>query len=76
MDDQPVETEASDPVLVRRPPALLGRVEFGDDAIEVQEFPDGICLITNGDGRTQVNQEQLQEVVGMFNGIRKQKGWL
>lgn len=76
MDDTIDDVEGRAGSIVRRPPVVLGSVEFGDDAIEVKQFPDGVCLITNGGGTTQVSDDQLWEVVKMFHTIGKQRGWL
>lgn len=74
-------TPTAPPVAVpsKRPPlrsTVLGGVDLGDDEIQVHEFSDGMFAIRHAGGRTLANAAQMQEIVGLFHGIGKAKGWL
>ena len=54
----------------------IGAVYFGDDEVLVHEYSDGMYSLSNAGHQTTVNEDQMKEIVGLFHGIGKAKGWL
>lgn len=61
----------------RRPITAATRVDldFGDAALVVQEFSDGMWAVEVDGYRLLVSTEHMQEIVGGFARIGKEQGW-
>jgi hypothetical protein len=59
-----------------RPTITHADLDFGDQGLVVVEFSDGVFAVSIDDERLLVNVDQMQQVVGAFVRLGKEKGWL
>jgi hypothetical protein len=59
-----------------RPTVTHADLDFGDQGLVIVEFSDGMFSVTIDNERLLVNLEQMQQVVGAFVRLGKDKGWL
>jgi hypothetical protein len=60
----------------RKAPVQWVDADFGDTALAVYEFDDGMfTVVVDDDHRLLVNADQMQQIVGGFLRIGKEKGW-
>lgn len=59
------------------PPTRWIDIDLGDTEVVLEEFPDGAFVLhVPVDGRLVLDRDQVQAIVGGFDRLGKEKGWL